>query len=134
MAPQAQILFQDLGDDIGGCLTGEGGGPMWAQAKAVGAFIHSNSYGGSFTGNYNVQDFAVDDFLWRNEDMLLVFAAGNAGGQPGDQRVFHFGHAKHGLTVAANNRGNNPTLWPLSSRGPASVSYTHLTLPTIYSV
>ncbi len=120
MAPQAQILFQDLGDDIGGCLTGQGGGPMWAQAQAAGAFIHSNSYGGPFTGSYNVQDFAVDDFLWRNEAMLLVFAAGNAGGQPGDQRVFHFGHAKHGLTVGANNRGANPTMWPLSSRGPAS--------------
>ncbi|MFK7956945.1 MAG: S8 family serine peptidase [Lysobacterales bacterium] len=120
MAPQSQILFQDLGDDIGGCLTGEGGGPMWAQAKAVGARIHSNSYGGPFTGSYNLQDFAVDEFLWRNEDMLLLFAAGNAGGQPGDQRVFHFGHAKHGLTVAANNRGNNATVWPQSSRGPAS--------------
>ncbi len=120
MAPQAQILFQDLGDDISGCLTGEGGGPMWAQAQASGAFIHSNSYGSPFSGGYNVQDFAVDDFLWRNEQMLLLFAAGNAGGQPGDQRIFHFGHAKHGLTVGATLNGNNPLVWSESSRGPAS--------------
>ncbi|MEM1091895.1 MAG: S8 family serine peptidase [Pseudomonadota bacterium] len=120
MAPQAQILFQDLGDDIGGCLTGEGGGPMWAQARASGAFIHSNSYGSPFSGSYNVQDFAVDDFLWRNEAMLLLFAAGNAGGQPGDQRIFHFGHAKHGLTVGATLNGNNPLVWSQSSRGPGS--------------
>ncbi|MEM9531590.1 MAG: S8 family serine peptidase [Pseudomonadota bacterium] len=120
MAPQAQVLFQDLGDDVAGCLTGAGGGPMWTQARAAGAYIHSNSYGSSYIGDYNLQDFAVDDFLWRHPDMLLVFAAGNAGGGPGNPQVFHFGHAKHGLTVGALARGNSPITWSLSSRGPAS--------------
>ena len=41
MAPNAQILFQDIGDDSTGCLSGVGGSDMFLQALAGGARVHS---------------------------------------------------------------------------------------------
>ena len=34
MAPNAQLLFQDLGNDTSGCLAGAGGLPMFEQARS----------------------------------------------------------------------------------------------------
>lgn len=116
MAPQARILFQDLGDDQTGCLTGAGGAPMWAQARAGGALIHSNSYGAPAAGGYVASDQEVDDFLWRNEDMLIVFAAGNSGAAT--MTINHPGNAKHVLTVGALNHGTSTVPAGFSSRGP----------------
>ncbi len=116
MAPQAQILFQDLGNDSSGCLSGAGGVPMWSQALAAGVRIHSNSYGSRYVGQYQAREAALDEFLWRNEDMLLVFAAGNEG----SGGISHPGHAKHPLTVGALLHGNSTVPAGFSSLGPTS--------------
>ena len=118
MAPNAQLLFQDIGNDSTGCLSGVGGQPMWEQARAAGAFVHSNSYGSNFSGAYSGSDLDVDQTAWSNEDMLIVFSAGNDG--PGASSIGHPGHAKNVLTVGALQHGNSASVVSFSSRGPAS--------------
>ena len=119
MAPNARILFQDLGDDLTGALSGAGGPPMWEQALAAGAFISSNSYGASGGAAYPASSAQLDDFLWRNPDMLIVVAAGNDG-SAGSMQINHPGSAKHALTVGATQHGDLPSIAPFSSRGPAA--------------
>ncbi len=118
MAPNAQILFQDIGHDTTGCLSGQGGMPMWQQASAVGAKISSNSYGSQYSGAYSASDAALDQTLWRDESMLIVVAAGNAGS--GASTIGHPAHAKHALTVGALGSGDSGSVASFSSRGPAS--------------
>ena len=118
MAPNAQILFQDLGNDINGCLSGVGGLPMWQQARAAGAYISSNSYGSNFSGAYTSSDADVDQALWLNDDMLIAFSAGNDGA--GASTIGHPAHSKHALTVGALGSGNSTTVAGFSSRGPTS--------------
>ncbi|MGD9584917.1 MAG: S8 family serine peptidase [Lysobacterales bacterium] len=118
MAPNAQLLFQDIGNDSTGCLSGVGGQPMWEQSRAAGAFVHSNSYGSNFSGAYSGGDLDVDQATWDNQDLLIVFSAGNDG--PGASTIGHPGHAKNVLTVGALQHGNSPTVVSFSSRGPAS--------------
>lgn len=118
MAPNAQILFQDIGHDGTGCLSGLGGMPMWQQASAVGAKISSNSYGSLYSGAYSSSDAALDQTLWRDESMLIVVAAGNSGS--GASTIGHPAHAKHALTVGALGNGASTSVAGFSSRGPAS--------------
>jgi hypothetical protein len=118
MAPNAQLLFQDIGNDSTGCLSGVGGLLMWEQAKAAGAYISSNSYGSGFSGAYSAGDYEVDETTWQNEDFLIAFSAGNDG--PGASSIGHPGHSKNALTVGALNHGNNTGVVSFSSRGPTS--------------
>ena len=116
MAPNAQLLFQDLGNDTTGCLSGAGGRPMWEQAKAAGAYISSNSYGSPADPAYSASDFEVDETTWLNEDFLLAFSAGNAGSAA--STIGHPAHSKNSLTVGALGHGNSTTVASFSSRGP----------------
>lgn len=120
MAPNAQLLFQDLGNDTSGCLAGVGGKPMFEQAKAVGAYISSNSYGSTYAGApfYTSGDAEVDQTLWANDDLLIAFSAGNEGSAA--TTIGHPAHAKHALTVGALGSGNSTTVASFSSRGPTS--------------
>jgi hypothetical protein len=118
MAPNAQLLFQDIGHDTTGCLSGAGGVPMFEQARNSGAFVHSNSYGSGYSGAYSSSDAEVDQTLWQHDDMLIVFSAGNDGSAA--TTIGHPGHAKHALTVGALGSGNSTTVASYSSRGPTS--------------
>lgn len=118
MAPNAQLLFQDIGHDTTGCLSGAGGLPMFEQARNSGAFVHSNSYGSGYSGAYTASDAEVDQTLWAHDDMLIVFSAGNDGSAA--TTIGHPGHAKHALTVGALGSGNSTTVASYSSRGPTS--------------
>lgn len=118
MAPNAQLLFQDIGDDATGCLSGVGGLPMWEQAKAAGALISSNSYGSRYSGAYSASDYELDETAWLNQDFLIVVSAGNNG--PGASTIGHPGHAKNALTVGYLLHGNSTTVNGNSSRGPTS--------------
>jgi len=116
MAPNAQLLIQDIGHDTSGCLSGQGGLPMWQQASAVNAKISSNSYGSDYSGVYSSSDAEVDKTLWNDDTMLIVFSAGNDG--PGQRTIGHPGHSKHALTVGALQHGNSTSTASFSSRGP----------------
>ena len=79
-APEAQLIFQSLLDSSGGL----GGIPaditqLFAPPYADGARIHTNSWGASVAGAYDTDAHNVDVFTWNNQDMTILFAAGNDG-------------------------------------------------------
>lgn len=113
MAPNAQILFQDIGSSSG--LTGVGSSPMWQQAYNAGARIHSNSYGADTFGEYVGSDQSLDRTLHELEDMIIVMAAGNDAGPV--NTISSPGNAKNALTVGALNHGNSSTIASYSNRG-----------------
>jgi subtilisin family serine protease len=73
-----------------------------------GARVHSNSWGADAKGAYDAMAAAFDDFMWNNPDLLLVFAAGNSGGDGNSDGVVDEGSlgspasAKNVLTVGAS--------------------------------
>ncbi len=114
MAPNAQILFDDIGSDSG--LTGAGSTPMWQQAFAGGAAIHSNSYGATTLGEYVGSDARADEALRGLEDMIILFAAGNDDGQVNS--TSSPGNAKNVTTVGALLHGNSSSVAFFSNKGP----------------
>src|SRR5512140_1218769 len=79
MAPNAQLLFQDAGNETTGCLDGLSGDltPLFLQALQGGARVHSDSWGGDTGGAYTTDDWTVDRFLSQHEEMTIFFSAGN---------------------------------------------------------
>ncbi len=114
MAPNAQILFQDIGSDSG--LTGQGSSPMWEQAHNVGVRIHSNSYGSDTFGEYVGSDQRLDETLRQLEDMVILFAAGNDDGPV--NTIGSPGNSKNTVTVGALAHGNSASVAGFSNRGP----------------
>ncbi|MCF6319047.1 MAG: S8 family serine peptidase, partial [Proteobacteria bacterium] len=114
MAPNAQILFNDIGSNAG--LTGTGSTPMWQQAFAGGAAIHSNSYGAPTFGEYVGLDLRADQALRGLEDMIILFAAGNDNGQVNS--TASPGNAKNVTTVGALLHGNSSSVAFFSNKGP----------------
>ncbi len=116
MAPNAQVLFQDIGNDSSGCLSITNLGTTLEQARNGGAFIHSNSWGASVGGQYTSNSALLDQFAWEFEDHLVLFSAGNSG--PGGTTIGAPATAKNALTVGALGHGNSTTAAGFSSRGP----------------
>ncbi len=52
---------------------------MFADAYSKGARVHSNSWGADQNGAYDNFAAQVDEYMFQNPKMLLVFAAGNSG-------------------------------------------------------
>ena len=79
MAPQAQIVLQDVGNS-GGSLAGLAGDltDMFRQAYDAGARIHSDSWG-TTASVYDGTALDMDEFMFRNQDFLFVVAMGNSG-------------------------------------------------------
>ncbi len=113
MAPNAQILFQDIGSASG--LTGVGSLPMWQQAYAAGVRIHSNSYGASTFGEYVSSDQNVDRALRDLDNMIIAIAAGNDDGF--NNTTGSPANAKSALTVGALGHGNSTSVAGFSNRG-----------------
>ncbi|PZQ14826.1 MAG: hypothetical protein DI564_10030 [Rhodanobacter denitrificans] len=116
MAPQAQVLFQDIGDDATGCLSIADIGATLAQAHAGGAGIHSDSWGGASNGYYGGYDLRADAALWSIQDLLMVVSAGNDG--PDAATTGSPGNAKNTLTIGATRHGLSARVAAWSSRGP----------------
>ena len=117
MAPNAQILFQDIGAADGNL---RGGNPysMFLQALRGGARVHSNSYGSATNGAYTAYEQLVDQFLFDHDEMAVVFSAGNEG--PQDLTTGSPGNAKNTITVGAVTSGLGLTIPIFSSRGPTA--------------
>ncbi len=112
--------------------------PFFEDAYDWGSQIHSNSWGSPEDGLYTEDSRAVDRFMWDQlwddeADMLILFAAGNAGvdgdvdGFVDEDSLDAPGTAKNALTVGASDNerdsgGYNPggdcdtwgTCWPNS--------------------
>lgn len=82
--------------------------PLFQFAYSKGARIHSNSWGGGTPGVYDNSCRLVDDFIWKNKDFCILFAAGNEGTDAdGDGKVnlgsiASPGTAKNCITVGAS--------------------------------
>jgi hypothetical protein len=123
MAYKAKLMMQDVGaDDEWGCTIGEVQIPTsltsaYTNAYSSGARIHSNSWGGT-DNTYDSYCVDIDNFMWNNQQFLVVFAAGNAG--PGASTVGFPGTAKNCITVGATRRPpDQDVMAGYSSRGPA---------------
>lgn len=84
-------------------------GDLFAKAFADGARIHTNSWGGARTfGVYDNYAVQVDEWLYANPEMLVLFAAGNSGadkdkdGRIDANSMASPGTAKNVLTVGAS--------------------------------
>ncbi len=82
---------------------------LFSKAYADGARVHSNSWGAARNfGAYDNYASSVDDFMFNNPDMLIVFAAGNSGvdknkdGRIDSGSISSPGTAKNALTVGAS--------------------------------
>jgi hypothetical protein len=117
MAPNAKLVFQDVGNDTTGCLSGLNDPyAMYLQALTAGARVHSNSYGSPSGGAYTSDDATTDRFLFDHEDMTIFFSAGNSGS--GANTIGSPGNSKNAVTVGALGHGNSTAVAGFSSRGP----------------
>jgi len=112
-APQAQLVFQSLMNASGGL----GGIPpdlnvLFQQAYDAGARVHSNSWATNANGGYGTESQELDQFSWRNKDMVITAGAGNGGNDsasPGPidgiinrDCIGGPGTAKNGITIGAS--------------------------------
>lgn len=82
---------------------------LFDHAYSNGARIHTNSWGAPQSlGVYDARSAQVDEFIWDNPDMLVLFAAGNSGqdddrdGRIDEGSVSSPGTAKNIVTVGAS--------------------------------
>jgi subtilisin family serine protease len=82
---------------------------LFIKAYADGARIHSNSWGSARNlGAYDNYASSLDDFMFNNPDMLVIFAAGNSGidkdkdGRVDPNSISSPGTSKNSLTVGAS--------------------------------
>ena len=118
MAPNAQLIQQDIGNDSSGCLQINDLRGTLEQAVAGGAHIHSDSWGSADAGAYAGDDNNVDYATNTLEDLLFVVAAGNDG--PTATSIGSPGNAKNALTVGALGHGGSTAIAGFSSRGPTA--------------
>jgi len=123
VAPDAQLVFQAIGDINDGLWLPIDLALLFQQAYNKNAKIHSNSWGSSESnlyGNYTSESKYVDIFMWNNPDMLIVFAAGNDG-YYGVNTVSSPSTSKNVLSVGASESsrmgGNVNLIASFSSRG-----------------
>ncbi len=79
-APKAKLFFQSLLDKNNKL----GGIPfrletLFAEAYAAGARIHNNSWGTAASAAYRMDAREVDEYVYKQKDMLIVISAGNDG-------------------------------------------------------
>ena len=103
MAPAAKIAFFDLDDagkglDIPDDLVED----YYEWAYQAGARIHTNSWGDD-SNEYTLITAETDEFVFKNQDMLVLFAAGNDGdSNPPDHTVGAPATCKNCLTIGAS--------------------------------
>ena len=122
-APKAKLLIGDVGCSTstgctrspviparsGGCNNGALCIPnslwdMFGPAFRSGARVSSNSWGGGATSDYTVGSQAIDQMIYDNPDMLIVFAAANSGGG-GFYTISAQAVAKNVLSIGALSDG-----------------------------
>lgn len=109
-APAAQFVGQSMWSPmLSNLMVPSQLGGMFGKAYEKGARIHSNSWGAANNlGAYDTYAFQVDEFMFANQDMLILFAAGNSGadknkdGRIDPGSVSSPGTAKNALTVGAS--------------------------------
>jgi len=101
VAPGAKLAFFDMGLSDGS-LKAPNPGYLLQFGLDAGAKLHSASWGGSSNG-YGSLARGFDDFLYKNDEMLAVIAAGNSGGGDTFDSVGEPSTAKNVLAVGAGH-------------------------------
>ncbi|CAN0281458.1 unnamed protein product, partial [Ectocarpus sp. 13 AM-2016] len=78
---------------------------MWEPAMEAGSKLSSNSWGVYAYCEYLSFDVLFDDFMYRNQDQLLLFAAGNDGDDWSGCTMGSPALAKNVLAVGASTSG-----------------------------
>ncbi|RME86130.1 MAG: hypothetical protein D6775_00900, partial [Caldilineae bacterium] len=141
VAPEARLVFQSIDHAPGGgleCLPPDLPTYLFGPAYDQGARIHTNSWGGPTGGTprfpryggYDTRAQQVDAMMWEHPDLLILFAAGNAGEDQDRDGVIDLdsmaspGTAKNVITVGASE-SMRPEIaatwgqaWPDSYRVP----------------
>ena len=118
MAPNAQLLFQDIGpDDPRSVIIIDFEGTL-DQSYAGGARIHSDSWGAGTSGQYTSDDANADTAMRKHENQLVIIAAGND--QAGPMAVGSPGNSKNSVTVAALGHAGSTTKAGFSNAGPTA--------------
>jgi hypothetical protein len=130
-APGAQLMVYDFGDASGGLsIDSDMGLNVFYPAYNEGARIFSNSWASSAPYNYyDTRGINIDEFVYDEDDALILFAAGNSGGAgyddstedaTGDASIGSPGICKNVITVGAAETSYTPdTVADFSSRGPS---------------
>jgi hypothetical protein len=100
----------DLNDLFQPSYTGNAGGA---------ARISTNSWGAPVSGNYTVDSYNVDKFMWNHPDYLIFFASGNSGSA---MTVGSPATAKNCVTVGGtrNSLATMNSIYTSTSRGPTA--------------
>jgi len=121
LAYGAKLIFQDLGWGNTRTLKGTPSNLelLFSQAFEAGARVHSNSWGNE-ENVYSAHARDVDNFLFKNPDMVIVFSAGNDG--PATGTLGEPATAKNCISVGASHKGiyTSTGVASFSSRGPTS--------------
>jgi len=115
-APGAKLIVQSTLSRITQDGTQLGGIPrdlteLFNQAYQLGARVHTNSWGTPFNDRTGIQDpyeggaEGIDRFVWNNQDMTILFAAGNDGQDKGPGGVMDgkINERSLGAEVSAKN-------------------------------
>ncbi len=82
--------------------------------RTQGAFIHNNSWGNASTSAYDSTCRAFDNFMWTNEDQLLVVSAANA------TLIRNPENSKNSLSVGAVRSAPASNEYCAGGRGPTA--------------
>jgi len=89
---------------------------LFPRTHDLGGRIHSNSWGSSVSDN-SAEMHQTDAYLWRNQDFVILYAAGNEGPNSGTMGTPAL--SKNSIAVGATqNNVNTPDVAFFSSRGP----------------
>ncbi|MFW6176411.1 MAG: S8 family serine peptidase, partial [Thermoplasmatota archaeon] len=117
MAKNAKLSFYDIGDSSDNLDIPSDYSEIFQPAYDDGARLHSNSWGGQ-DSSYTTDASDVDEFMWNNKDMLILYANGNSGDSP--STVGTPATAKNIVSVGASSGSSSSIddMADFSSRGP----------------
>ncbi len=104
MAPGAKLVIQDVGNSSAFEIPDDLY-DLFDEAYSDGARIHNNSWNDSDT-SYTGWSCDIDEFIWNNPDMTIVFSAGNSGPCYSTNGVTSPSTAKNCITVGATDHGS----------------------------
>ncbi len=105
LAPDGKLILQDIGSpaNCSAVYPPFPAAPAWTDARARGARLHTNSWGGGLN-TYGDDAREMDDYTWQHQDFLILRSAGNRGdiipGTLNDHAT-----AKNVVTVGATGNG-----------------------------
>jgi len=119
----AKLYFQALEKNSNGQVGT--GSPLdswlFQPAYDAGARVHTNSWGSNInTGNYSSSSRDVDKMVWNNDDLVILYAAGNSGKDTNNDGIVDLGEvdapatAKNCIAVGASESLRKSMGWGYS--------------------